>query len=123
MSASRPTPAISRKYRSPARPTDTRRIAPVAITRAMRSRLPGNPSSRASTLDVPEGHTASGVGVPTRAWMASFTVPSPPWTITRSTPAASASAARRVASAGAAVVRGVTVIPCWRRASTIQVME
>ena len=93
------------------------------MTRATRSRLPGSASSRARTLDVPPGHTASGVDVPTSAWMASLTVPSPPWTITRSTWAASASAVSRVASAGAVVIRGVTAMSCWRRASTIRVME
>ena len=84
---------------------------------------PGRPSSRASTLDVPPGHTASGVDVPTMTCMASFTVPSPPWTMIRSVRASSAAAVSRVASAGPVVTCGVTVMPRPRSASTMRVIE
>ena len=122
-SPSRPRPAINRKYRSPARPSDTRRVCPAAMMSARRSIPPGKASSRAITLEAPPGHTASGVGVPTIACIASWASPSPPWTITTSVLAWMAAAVSRTASAAAAAICGMAVTPRRRSASTMRVTE
>ena len=98
IAASKPIPAITRKWlsSSPSPVTRTMSIArswPVSAMSIAARMKSGMSRLRASRLPVPAGTIPTGMPVPASSAHTSRTVPSPPHTITRSAPATAAPSA------------------------------
>ena len=117
-SESKPALAIIRKARPAIRPGHIGRAGADTIKRASSSGRRGKPTSRASTLTVPNGSTPIGVDLPASPFTTAWTVPSPP-AATMASKSASASRASRSASPGRdRARRRTTPQPCRSSAMT-----
>src|ERR1700690_659425 len=121
MCASKPTPAISRKYRGSeggshrGNSRGTRPGTQSCKRRAALSALTPKPSSRESSLAVPPGITASGTSVWATPGSSSFSVPSPPRARIRSAPSSMRRRAMVPAVPGPSV--SITDTPCPKATS------